>query len=198
MNRGLATVRGAMQPVYHFKQTVLNPAGAAGFTIIGGAGPALGAYSFNLGQVGGNLGPFTSLYDQYCIKKIVFKLIPKFTDSDLATAGGTLGSGIPLVATCLDYDDAIAPAALGDVMQRQNAKLHLSNKVITRVWRPTCNFVVDAAGGGLSQKTSPWLDVTNISVPHFGLKFATQTTPTGIDADYDTVVTYYLAFKQVR
>lgn len=185
-----------MKQIYHYKQTVLNPTGASGFLIAGGGGGALGAYAFNLGQVGGNLGPFTSLYDQYCIKKIVFKLVPKFTDQSMGQASS--GGGVPLIATCLDYDDNNPPASLGDIMQRQNAKLHMSNKIITRVWRPSVNFVIDAAVGGLSQKISPWLDVTNVSVPHYGLKFATQSLPTGTDAEYDTIVTYYLAFKQVR
>lgn len=188
--------RSALAKKYMYKQIVLNPTSLGPVTLIGGAGDLLAAHSFNLSQAGGNVGPFTSLYDQYCIKKIVWKLIPRFNMSEPNT---TTGGITPNIVTCLDFDDAIPPANYGDILQRQNAKIHRGNGVITRVFKPSANFVVDATTGALAPKMSPWLDVTNITVPHFGVKFAIQNTcPTGLDLDYDVVCNYYLAFKQVR
>lgn len=187
-------VRSVMKKIYYYKQPILNPTLLGPQTLIGGAGDLLGGVTINLAQAGGNVGPFTSLYDQYSIRKVVWMLIPRFNMSETTTGGQ-----IPNVATCLDFDDGNAPANYGDVLQRQNAKIHRGNKIIKRVFKPSCNFVVDASTGALAPKMSPWLDVANITVPHFGLKFAIQNTvPTGTDLDYDVVVKYYLAFKQVR
>lgn len=188
------TVRGAMKSIYSYKQIVLNPTGVGPVNVPGGGGTFLAGYNFQLGQVGGNLGPFTALYDQYRISKIVWQLIPKWNMSDIDSAA--TGGNLPMVATCIDYDDGNAPANLGDVIQRQNAKLHRAAKIITRTFKPCANFVVDASTGALSSKQSPWLDATNISVPHFGIKLAIESV--AVPQDYDVVVKYYLQFRQVR
>lgn len=190
-------IKNAMKAVYSYKQVVLNPTTLGPIGQTGGSGDYLAAYNFTLAQVGGNLGPFTSLYDQYKIKKIVWQLVPKFNGSDLQQ-GASLGGEQPMVVTCIDYDDSNNPANIGELMQRQNCKIQRAGKIITRTFRPSCNFVIDAATGGLSQKTSPWLDVQNITIPHYGLKLGIQGMPTGTEANFDVIVKYYLAFKQVR
>jgi len=152
---------------------------------------------FTLAQVGGNVGPFTALYDQYKIKKVAYTLYPKYSSSDIAMAvGGTTGGDLPMIATALDYDDSNTPPNFGDVIQRQNAIMARGGKPITRVFRPSVNMVTDGTTAGLMTKTSPWLDVTNINIPHYGLKLAIQSS--ALDQFYEVVVKYYLAFKQVR
>lgn len=194
---GVRTARMAMRRVYSYKQVVLNPTTIGPVVIPGASGDFLAAYNFQLSQVGGNVGPFTALYDQYKIKKIVYTLYPKFNTSDITqTVAGTTGGELPMVATCIDYDDSNTPLNFGDVIQRQNAIIHRASKPITRVFRPSVNIVADAAVGGLMTKTSPWLDVTNINIPHYGLKLAIQGS--SLDQNYEVVVKYYLAFKQVR
>lgn len=194
---GVRTARMAMRRVYNYKQVVLNPTTIGPVVIPGSSGDFLAAYNFQLSQVGGNVGPFTALYDQYKIKKIVYTLYPKFNTSDITqTVAGTTGGELPMVATCIDYDDSNTPPNFGDVIQRQNAIIHRASKPITRVFRPSVNIVADATVGGLMTKTSPWLDVSNINIPHYGLKLAIQGS--SLDQNYEVVVKYYLAFKQVR
>lgn len=192
-------LRGAMKKLYYYKQTVFNPSSIGPFSQVGGAGEYLKAMSFNLGQVGGNLGPFTALYDSYSIRKIVVKIIPKFNSGDIDVPAAS-GGELPNIAHCLDYDDSNTPANFGDVMQRQNAKLTRGNKIIKRVFKPSVNVITDgtSTAAGFMQRYAPWLDITNVAVPHYGLKLAIQPMPTGVNANYDVAVTYYLAFKQVR
>jgi len=192
MRSVFSPMRGAMRGLYGYKQIVLNPAAIGPVSVPAGGPNFLQGISFNLGQVGGNIGPFTALYDQYRISKVVYQLIPKFNVSDANLGPGGI---LPMVATCIDYNDANTPANIGDIIQRQNAKLHRS-KVITRVLKPCANFVVDAATGALASKQSPWLDITNITVPHFGIKLG--ITSTAQDMDFEVVVKYYLQFRQVR
>lgn len=194
---GVRTARMAMRRVYAYKQIVLNPTTIGPIVIPGASGDFLGAYNFQLNQVGGNVGPFVSLYDQYKIKKIVWTMYPKYNSSDITqTVAGTTGGELPMIATCIDYDDSNTPANFGEVIQRQNAVIHRGGKPITRTFRPSVNIVADAAAGGLMTKTSPWLDVSNINIPHYGLKLAVQGS--SLDQNYEIVVKYYLAFKQVR
>lgn len=187
-------LRMAARSLYSYKQIVLNPTGI-GPVNVPAASTFLGAYNFQLSQAGGNVGPFTQLYDQYRIKKIVWQLIPKWNSSDIDTTNN--GGNLPMVATCIDYDDSNTPAAFGDIIQRQNAKLHRAgSKIITRTLVPCANFVVDATTGALNAKKSPWLDIANISVPHYGIKLG--ITGVAVPQDYEVVVKYYLQFRQVR
>lgn len=193
MRSAFRGLRGATRGLYSYKQIILNPTAIGPVSVPAGGPTFLQAVNFQLGQVGGNLGPFTALYDQYRIAKVVYQLIPKFNMSDVNTTVG--GGNLPMIATCLDYDDSNTPANFGEIIQRQNAKLHRS-KIITRVLKPCANFVVDATTGALAVKQSPWLDITNISVPHYGVKLG--ITSTGVDMDFEVVVKYYLQFRQVR
>jgi len=185
--------RAAARPIYNYKQTVLNPIGIGSINVAAGA-TFLNAYQFSLNQVGGNLGAFGNLYDQYKINKVVISFVPKFTDSDIGTTptGGQLG----MIATCLDYDDASIPLAVGDILEYNNAKLHRS-RTITRVLKPCVNFAVSTgATTGISTKQSPWLDAAVTTVPHFGVKIG--ITGTAVPQSYDIICKYYLSFRQVR
>lgn len=187
-------IRGAMRGIYGYKQIVLNPTALGPISLAAASGDFLAGYNFQLSQVGGNVGPFTALYDQYRIAKVVWQLVPKWNVSDVNTTAG--GGNLPMIATCIDYDDSNTPPNYGDVLQRQNAKIHRGAKIITRVFKPCANFVVDATTGALNAKQSPWLDVQNINVPHYGVKLAIQGPAVALD--FDVIVKYYLQFRQVR
>lgn len=194
--RGLfSPLRGAVRGLYTYKQVTLNNPSFGPIAVLAGAGDYLAAYNFQLSQVGGNLGAFTSLYDQYKIRKVVWTLYPKFNSSDIQFSGSN-GGELPMVTTCIDYDDSNPPPGIAEIVQRQNAKIHRAGRPITRVLKPCANFVVDASTGALSNKQSPWLDLTNNTVPHYGIKLGIQASP--VNQNYDVVVKYYLAFRQVR
>lgn len=187
------SVRSMMKPIYNYKQTSLNPIGIGSINVPIGS-TFLNAYSFSLNQVGGNLGAFGNLYDQYKINKVVMTFVPKFTDSDIGQA--PTGGQLSMIASCIDYDDAVIPVSVGDILERNNAKLHRT-RVFSRVLKPCVNFNVSTGGtAGVSSKQSPWLDVTNTNVPHFGVKIG--ITGTAVIQSYDIICKYYLSFRQVR
>lgn len=189
----LRPYRSAARPIYSYKQTALNPTGIGSIAVPAGS-TFLNAYSFNLNQVGGNLGAFSNLYDQYKINKVVIQYVPKFTDSDIGTA--PTGGQLSMFASCIDYDDAIVPVALGDILEHNNCKLHRT-RIVTRVIKPCVNFAVSTgATAGVSTKQSPWLDMANTNVPHFGVKIG--ITGTSVPQAYDVIVKYYISFRQVR
>lgn len=186
--------RMATRPLYSYKQVVLNPSGIGGISVAAGS-TYLNSYQFSLNQVGPNISAFTQLYDQYKIRKVVMTFVPKFNSSDI-DAAGTTGGNLSMFASCLDFDDNSIPLAFGDVLERQNAKLHRS-KIITRVLKPCVNFNVSTGlTAGVSTKQSPWLDTNAINVPHYGVKIGITGVP--VQQDYDIIVKYYLAFRQVR
>jgi len=188
-------IRGTMRPMYNYKQIVLNPTGIGGISIAPGS-TFLNAYQFNLQQlVGGNLAAFVQLYDQYKIRKVVIQFVPKFNVSDI-DAAGTTGGNLSMFASCIDYDDASVPLTFAEVLERQNAKLHRT-KMVTRTLRPCVNFNVSTGlTAGVSTKQSPWLDTNATTVPHFGVKIG--ITGVQVQQDYDVIVKYHLAFRQVR
>lgn len=158
------------------------------------AGQFLAAFQFNIAGIGGNLSAFQQLYDQYSIRKIVYKIIPKFTTAT------TSQNNIVNLTTCLDYDDSVVPPDVTNVYQYQNCKMTRGNRIHTRVLYPCVNFIVDGgAVAGNSIKRSPWIDMTNSLVPHRGIKLGIDALPLGSDVlDYDIEVIYSLAFKNIR
>lgn len=190
----LRPYRAAARPMYTYKQTVLNPTGIAGISVAPGA-TYLNSYQFSLSQVGGNIAAFSQLYDQYKINKVVITFVPKFNVSDI-DAAGTTGGNLAMFASCIDYDDNSIPLSFGEVLERQNAKLHRT-KMVTRVLKPCVNFNVSTGlTAGVSTKQSPWLDIDSITVPHFGVKIGITGVP--VTQNYDIIVKYYLAFRQVK
>lgn len=158
------------------------------------AGQFMAAFSFNLTAVGGNLSAFQQLYDQYKIKKIVYKIIPKFSQAM------TDQNNIINLSTCIDYDDTVPPASPAEVYQYQTCKMTRGNAIHTRTFNPCVNFIVDGGTtAGNSIKTSPWIDMANPLVPHRGIKIGIEALPIGSNPlDYDIEVIYSLAFKNVR
>lgn len=187
-------IRSMMRPLYNYKQVVLNPLGV-GSIVVPPTTTFLQSYAFDLQQVGGNLAAFTTLYDQYKINKVKIQFVPKFNVSDI-DAAGTTGGNLAMVATCIDYDDDSIPGAIGDILERQNAKLHRT-KVFSRILKPCVNFNVSTGiTAGVSTRQSPWLDTNSTAVPHYGVKIG--ITGTQVQQNYDIICTYYLSFRQVR
>lgn len=174
--------------VYHFKQTTYVP---SGLQLVPGSA-ALTTYAFNAASLG-NMPAFQTIYDQYSIRKVVMKFIPKFS-----MMASTTSSSVQFTSV-LDFDDNNNLTAPSAAWQYQTVKMTRAHQVHTRVLRPCANSVFDAVGGGLSPKTSLWLDLSNLNVPHYGIKLGIEPLPTGAaPLDYDIQTTFYLAFKNVR
>ena len=183
------SMTGPAQPVQFFKRTDY----VEGWASVGTTAPGVaGAYNFALTQVP-NASDFTALYDQYKINLVKFTIIPRGNTSNIVTGGNSMG-----VFTVLDYDDSTVPANLDTLLQHQNMKMTRSVQQHKRVFRPLVRDQLIGSGGAASRgQYRGWIDCDDTTIPHFGIKYWFQASPSGTQ-EYDLKVDYYLAFKNVR
>lgn len=177
--------------VYYYKQQYYK---TSAFQLTPGS-DFLNTFAFTLNGAGGNVGPFTALYDQYSIRKIVARFIPKFNSME-----STVSSSVSFISV-IDKDDNNPLGSVNQAWEYQTCKMTRGTSIHTRILKPCANAVFDgtSTSAGLAPKTSPWLDCGNPAVPHYGIKCAVPALPAGANPlDFDLHVTYYLAFKNVR
>lgn len=172
---------GLRQPVQYFKRTVYLPA----FIVSSTAVNVPFVNSFSLADVP-NATEFTTLYDQYKITGIQFKLYPRFNSVDQNLSGGRIW-------TVLDYDDSNLPATINELCQYQNVKCTNTSQIHSRYLKPKFNLTTGSANVPQSKF---WIDVASTSVPYRGIKGIIE--PTSASVAYDCKLTYYLAMKNVR
>lgn len=155
--------------VHAFKRTQYIPA----YLIVpSGSSWTFGALAFNFDAMP-NFTDFTSLFDQYKIRNMKVTLIPRYSETPIATGVGTsLGSS---VITVLDRDDDTAPTSINDLCQYTNMRQTKGGKNHMRSWRPTVKVpVLGLSGTDYSVKSAPWIDAASTDVKHYGLKYAIE------------------------
>lgn len=193
MPRARTTLR---QPVQYFKRSWV----AQKYISTAPGVDYLGRMAFSLSQVY-NSNEFTSLYDQYCIRGIKVKLIPRFnvSTSDQIAAGNITMTRNNLFSV-VDTDDSNFPASINDLMEYQNMHVTPTTSIMKRYFKPKVNMAVadNPIPGSFahSAKSNTWIDCGDPNVVHNGIKFGIPAGP--VQLDYDAVVTFYLAFKGVR
>jgi len=150
------------------------------------------AWTFRLNDVP-NVSEFTSLFDQYRIKKVTLMLIPNQTESIPSAAN------FGLMFRVIDYDDANLLTANTDYMQYQNCQLH--PVVFPGIMEiPVVPRIASAVYGGGAftsyGNTEMWLDVASPSVEHYGVKLGiSQTT---VSVAFQVVAKFELEFRNPR
>lgn len=140
---------------------------------------------------------FTNLFDQYRINKIVWKLIPKYTEVALVPGSATQNANLQQIHSVLDYDDATAPTSISQLTQYQNHKMTRGNQVHTRVLIPKVETMVNGASN--APKSYVWIDCDDTTVFHRGVKFIVPSPgTTGTTLYYDAEFTFYISCKNVR
>jgi len=191
---------------YVFKKTVER-------TAIDSSGPIV--YTFNAGQIPEvTAGSFNALFDEYKILKCVLKFQWSQTVDQAAVGGSqdiiTVTQSTPIVHTCIDRDDADPPASLATVqaynsyrkMQLGQGRVH--KRILRPVARTTLNL--NTAGGTLASSLSAnyrgWINLTEPSVTHFGVKGYIEKGLDLTSFDDDSIVyvqaVYYIAFRGSR
>lgn len=190
-------MRGAMRSmvsrpnVYNFKRTQYY---TSAFTVTTATAYAQ-AWSFNLSLLP-NATDFTNLYDQYMIKKVVFKIIPKHTQNEI-NSGLTSNDDLPQIHSALDYDDQTNPTSIQQLCEYQSHKMTRGNKVHTRVIVPKIELGSTGVAANIP-KAFQWIDCDSPTVDHRGIKvFIPQTVTAGTQLFYDVMVTYYFSMKNV-
>lgn len=169
---------------------------------------AFGALTFTLETLlsADELTAWKELYDQYKIKGVQIRFVPKFSElslvSTVGTATGNAKAVIPEIATVIDIDDADTVTYEEMIeygtFRRQRFNREHKRYVIPRAATMVYNGATSTAYGPMSRRQ--WLDMANDDVPHYALKYI--VTPSSFNTDtigeaiyYDLYVTAYLAFK---
>lgn len=138
---------------------------------------------------------FTNLYDMYKITKVIFKLIPKFTNVALA-AGSPNNSNLQQIHSVIDYDDATAPSTIGQLCQYQSHRMTRGTQIHSRTFVPKVQTTVSALSA--APKANQWIDCDQTTINHRGVKFIIPAAGTaGTTVYYDAEITMYLAMKNV-
>lgn len=183
--------RVGFQRVYNYKRVAYSPSYVTQSTLA----DTSGALTFFLGGVP-SFTEFTALYDQYMIRRVKVKFIPKNVPAEL---GQFVGAAPSQFWTYPDFDDNTAPPSLAAVLQRQALVRTRNTSHQTRVLRPRVtkpiyqDGVTFAYGPGTS-----WIDCNNPQVPHYGLKYFMEKAANSSSLTaYDLEITYYLSFRNV-
>lgn len=180
--------RGMNTGLHHFKRTF------QGADINASAsGNVLKALTFNFNQMP-NPTEFTTLFDQYKINAIKWMAVPNFTGSDLNPSSTT--QSIPNMWSVIDHDDAIDPANLNEMLQYPGVKMTRGQQIHSRYFKPS--VLADIAGiVATNVKYQQWLNLANITIPHYGVKYYVDQTQANVGS-WRTYITLYFSCKGVR
>lgn len=189
-------MRGALRSMltppstYDFKRKIFYE----NLIIVNSGTPIGYAFQQTLSQLP-NFTDFTNLYDQYMIKKVVVKMIPKISQHNLTTT--TIGNAdLPQVHSVVDYDDGTTPTSVSQLVEYQSHKMTRGNKIHVRSFVPKIELTTD--GTANAPKSYQWIDCDSATVNHRGLKWwfnAPQSA--GCTVYYDMLVSVYFSCKNV-
>lgn len=176
--------------VYNFKRKLF----LQDWTVVG-ATQATGVRQFALSDLPG-YQDFTSLYDMYKINKVIFKIIPKYTEAPLASGTSVANSNIQQIHSAIDYDDGTAAANINVLTQYQSHRMTRGNKIHTRTLVPKVQANVSSLSA--LPKANQWIDCDQPAVAHSGVKYIIPAaSAAGTFTYYDLEVTMYLSMKNV-
>lgn len=182
--------------VHHFKRQ-----SAVQFTVTAG-NVGLGAYTFSFSDIT-NHSEFVPLFDFYRMNKVVVKWVPKFTGTSIAGAGATFGANSNALGqflSAVDYNDASAPANINTLLEYENCRKTHLNAGHTRVLRPAVQMATykSTLSTGYSPGWKKWINMSDASVLHYGLKWAIDNSGGTTPISFDCYITYYFSLRQVK
>lgn len=155
-----------------------------------------------------NSSEFTTLYDQYKIKKVIYRIEKPFTNNSLDSSGSVVGNTYTtnkFIRVVHDYDGGTLPTSENQFFEYDNMKSYsacgvkpiritLYPKVLNSV------FLNDTATNTAIAVAKPqWLDVAYPNVKHYGLKlFCPQLASTGNSQFLRIIATYIIQCKNTR
>jgi len=143
-----------------------------------------------------NVAEFVALFDRFKIDKVRVRFVPSINvQSAFSTAIGTSPStGLPIVQTAVDYDDATPPTGVGDLLQRTDVRmLRFDREHVLDVAPRVSVGALDsnAAVSGSAQSRSPWLDTADgQNTIHFGRKFWSEQLTAAPGVQQGIIVIY--------
>lgn len=181
--------------VYNFKRTQFYQ---NSFSITAAGADYSQAWDFRFGLLP-NSTDFTNLYDMYMIKKVVMKIIPKFTQENLIS--GASNADLPQIHSAIDYDDSVNPASIQTLCEYQSHRMTRGTQIHTRVLVPKVELSAEGAVGAatIAPKAYQWLDSDNTTAVHRGVKvYIPKPLTASTSLTYDVQIVYYFSCKNVN
>jgi len=145
---------------------------------------------------------FTAVFDQYRIDRVVMQVksrnsTPNFNISSTANATP------PQTFWVVDRDDSAPFTTLAQARQYDNVQEATCADNVEIDLQPSVTPAVYASGafsGYAIVRTGMWLDCNNVSIPHYGVKWAiSEISVAATDTYYwDVFFYYYVSFRNVR
>lgn len=147
------------------------------------------------------LAAWKQLYDQYQIKGVSVRWVPKTNVNSITDGSGSSPTLISEIMTAIDLDDGSAPGTVAEILNYGTVRRQRFNKEHKRYLMPRAATQIynglTTSYGLLSRST--WLDLDDDTIPHYGIKYVitpATTDPTeGANIYYDMYVRAYIAFK---
>lgn len=149
------------------------------------------------------LAAWDTLYDQYQIKGVKVKWVPKTNMNTVQDASGTAAYLIPEIITAIDLDDDTDPSSVDQLLQNGTVRRQRFTKECHRYLKPRAqqqlyDAPLSGTGYGLLPRNT-WIDMKDPKVPHYAIKWV--ITPGTLDAlneanmYYDFYTVAYIVFK---
>lgn len=178
---GYALMR-SIPDVHQFVRRDLQP------LTIGAVGAGVGfGFAFSLSNLP-NASDFTSLFDSYRIDRI-----------DAVVLGSS--NSLQLYAA-IDYDDAVAPIGVAEMLERQNVQVKALNIASIQQYRvsfvPRMPIEGSTGAGPQLAPVGMWLDTADPTVQYHGLKLWIQPLVGTVTLQPQVIFTYHLSFRAAK
>jgi len=173
--------------IYSFRRTFSY----SSVSLVTGVSPTFFTFTTSLSLLP-NAAEFSTLFDSYRINAVRIEFYPTITAS---TTGSSL---IPLIATCIDYDNVVAPTTVNEVFEYQTCKKQYFKNIHARNFRPRVSMAVyrgvTTTGYGLAP-VGTFFDCANPDIPYFGIKGCIDNASPGGQAAQTVKVTGTMYFQ---
>lgn len=190
--------------VHSFKRTAYLGTATATISAGGIATPIANAHSFQLNQLPG-VTEFSNLFDQYKITGAKITYTPTASEGIINPAvNSSAALGYSRVHSVIDYDDSNAPASEDALLEYGSHKSTAPFQTHSRFIKPKVLHEIyrSLATTAYAPKGSTYLDMTNVDVPHYGLKVWVSAPNTFFGTantiSYKMYMTLYFTCKNTR
>ncbi len=186
-------------------QTGLSNVGGSsgpGQMIQNSATPLLIALGAQLSDFAG-YSSFAAIFDQYRIKEILVRFKARSNAVSVFNTASPNGA-VPTAYVVRDLDDATALTAVTDALQYDNCQTFNGEEDCVVKYKPAVTPAVYSGGAfsgyGVTQADKMWLDIANVTIPHYGLKLVVGglTASTTSTWAWDVTAEAIIEFQNTR
>lgn len=144
-----------------------------------------------------DVADFKALFEQYRLDKIVYKIIPKATESTLLGGVSQGNEVMQQIHSALDYDDGVAFTSVQQACCYDSYKMTRGNAIHTRTFKPMTETTV--GGASVAPKAAQFIDCDNGTIVHRGVKvYIPAPLTAGTTVWYDVLTTYHMSFRGIE